>query len=81
MRFIPTLCPEELVLIAAGKTDPAATTALHHKNRLRTLTVELYGPDVSNERTDAHGETLLAQHRAMSEELTLLAQEIEKHLP
>lgn len=81
VRFIPTLCPEELVLIAAGKTDPAATTALHHKNRLRTLTVELYGPDVSNERTDAHGETLLAQHRAMSEELTLLAQEIEKHLP
>lgn len=81
VRFIPTLCPEELVLIAAGKVDPAATTSQHHKTRLRALTVELYGPDVSNERTDAHGETLLAQHRATSNELTLLAQEIEKHLP
>lgn len=81
VRFIPTLCPEALVLIAAGKADPAATTAQHHKNRLRKLTVELFGPDVSNERTDAHGETLLAEHRATSAELTLLAQEIEKHLP
>lgn len=81
VRFIPTLCPEELVLIAAGKADPAATTAQHHKDRLRALTVELYGPDVSNERTDVHGETLLAQHRAASAELKLLAQEIEKHLP
>jgi predicted ATPase len=81
VHFIPTLCPEELVLIAAGKADLAATTAQDHKNRLRALTMELYGPDVSNERTDAHGETLLAQHRATSAELTLLAQEIEKHLP
>lgn len=81
VRFIPTLCPEELVLLAAGKADPAATTAQHHKDRLRALTVELYGPDVSNERTDVHGETLLAQHRATSAELNLLAQEIEKHLP
>ncbi|MFW3174047.1 hypothetical protein EX530_05030 [Xanthomonas phaseoli] len=81
VRFIPTLCPEELVLTAAGKLDPAAITSQHHKSRLRELTVELYGPDVSNERTDAHGETLLAQHRATSAELALLAQEIQRHLP
>ncbi|MBN8794007.1 MAG: AAA family ATPase [Stenotrophomonas nitritireducens] len=81
VRFIPTKCPEELVLIAAGKLDPTATTAQHHKDRLRELTVELYGPDVSSERTDAHGETLLAQHRVASAELALLAKEIERHLP
>lgn len=81
VRFIPTLCPEELVLTAARKLDPAAITSQHHKSRLRELTVELYGPDVSNERTDAHGETLLAQHRATSAELALLAQEIQRHLP
>lgn len=81
VRFIPTLCPEELVLVAAGKADPGATTAEQHKSRLRALTEELYGPDVSNDRTDAHGETLLAQHRAASAELNFLAQEIEKHLP
>jgi predicted ATPase len=81
VRFIPTLCPEELVLIAAGKSDPAATTAQEHKNRLRALTVELCGPNVSNERVDIYGEMLLAQHRAESVELALLAQEIELHLP
>ena len=81
VRFIPTLCPEELVLIAAGKVDPVATTAQHHKARLRALTVELCGPDVSNERIDVHGEMLLAQNRTASAELILLAKEIEKHLP
>lgn len=81
VRFIPTLCPEELVLIAAQEADPAATTAQHHKERLRALAMALYGPDVSNERADIHGEMLLAQHRDTSAELTLLAGEIEMHLP
>ncbi|KLD77945.1 AAA family ATPase [Xanthomonas hyacinthi] len=81
VRFIPTLCPEALVLIAAGKSDPAATTAQHYKERLRTLTVELYGPDATNERTDMHGETLLADNRATSAELVQLAQILVKHLP
>lgn len=81
VRFIPTICPEALVLIAAGKADPAAATAQQHKDRLRALTVELYGPDATNERTDLHGETLLAQHRSTSVELSLLAQELVKLLP
>jgi predicted ATPase len=81
VRFIPTLCPEELVLIAAGKSDPTASTSQHHKERLRDLTVALYGEGVSAERIDSHGETLLAQNRATSMELKTLAQEIEKHLP
>lgn len=81
VRFIPTLCPEELVLIAAGKADPAATTAQAHKDRLRALTVDLYGPDATNERTDLHGEFLLAQHRANSAELGQLRQVLVAHLP
>ena len=81
VRFIPTLCPEALVLTAAGKLDAAATTAQHHKDCLRALTVEMYGPDATNERTDLHGETLLAQHRAESAELLLLAQALVMHLP
>lgn len=79
--FIPTLCPEELVLIAAGKSDPFAATAEDHKRRLRELTVELFGKDVSGERIDAHGEMLLAMHKDTSAELKILAQEIERHLP
>lgn len=81
VRFIPMLCPEELVLTAAGQVDTAATTAQHHKDRLRALTVELYGPEPTNERVDLHGETLLAQHRATSAELSQLAQMLVAHLP
>lgn len=80
MDFIPTLCPEALVLTAAGKADTAATTAQQHKDRLRALTVELYGPGASNERTDLHGETLLAQHRATSTELAVLAGKLTAYL-
>jgi predicted ATPase len=81
VRFIPTLCPEALVLIAAGKDDVVATTAQHHKDRLRALTVDLYGQDATNERTDMHGEELLASNRAASAELAQLAQILVAHLP
>ncbi len=81
VRFIPTLCPEALVLTAAGKLEAMDTTSQLCKSRLRALTVELYGADVTNERTDFHGETLLAQHRAESAELRLLAQMLVQHLP
>lgn len=80
VSFIPTLCPEELVLRAAGKNSPTATTSQHHKERLRELTVEAYGADVSNERTDSHGETILAQNRKSSAELSLLAQKLVSYL-
>lgn len=80
VRFIPTICPEELILIAAGKTRPGDTTSSDHKSRLRELTVELYGADATNERTDSHGETLLAQHRACSKELLQLAQDLVDYL-
>lgn len=81
VRFIPTLCPEELVLIAAGKNDPDATTAQHHKDRLRALAVALYGEDVTNERTDMHGEELLAANRTASAELAELGKILVRHLP
>lgn len=73
VKFIPTLCPEQLVLRAAGKSLPSATTSQHHKDHLRALTVELFGADVSNERTDEHGVTLLASNRSNSPELLELA--------
>lgn len=81
VSFIPTLCPEALVLTAAGLMDPLAATSQDHKDRLRSLAVDAYGPEISNERIDLHGEMLLSQHRAKSDELKQLALEIEKHLP
>jgi len=80
VAFIPTLCPEELVLRAGGQADEAATTSQHHKNRLRELTVALFGNEVSNERTDQHGEWLLANNRNNSAELAALAQQLRDYL-
>lgn len=80
VAFIPTLCPEELILRAAGKIDPAAQTSQGHKDRLRALAIGLYGPDVSNERTDLHGETLLAEARDRSTELTQLVGQLNEYL-
>ncbi|MBK9134372.1 MAG: AAA family ATPase [Betaproteobacteria bacterium] len=80
VHFIPTLCPEELVLRAAGKADPAATTSQHHKQRLRSLAEELYGPGVSSARTDQHGEAMLAMNRGGSAELVVLAQALKNYL-
>ena len=78
--FIPTLCPEELVLRAAGKVDPTAMTAQHHKDRLRSLAVDVYGADASNDRTDQYGEALLALSRDNSAELRLIAQRLVQYL-
>lgn len=80
VNFIPTLCPEELVLRAAGKNLPSATTSQQHKDQLRALAVELFGADVSNKRTDDHGVTLLASNRNSSAELSSLADILKCYL-
>ncbi|WP_087865907.1 ATP-binding protein [Comamonas thiooxydans] len=78
--FIPTICPEALVLKAAGQAAPNATTAQHHKSHLRKLTIDLYGQDVSNERADQHGESLLAMNRDTSADLAELAGKLQAYL-
>lgn len=80
LNFIPTLCPEELVLRAAGKNQSSATTSQDHKDHLRALAVELFGTDVSNKRTDEHGVTLLASNRNESAELSSLANILKCYL-
>lgn len=80
VAFVPTSCPEELVLRAAGQADVAAQTSQDHKNRLRTLAVGLFGPTVSNEHTDFHGETLLAAARDSSADLAQLAKLLSDYL-
>lgn len=80
VAFIPTLCPEELILRAVGQADPAAQKSQDHKDRLRELAVGLYGPNVSNERTDSHGETLIAGARGGSAELAQLVDQLTGYL-
>jgi hypothetical protein len=78
--FIPTLCPEELVLRAGGKEDPHAVTSAGHKQRLRDLAVELFGKDVSSETTDQYGASLLAMHRDGNANLVQLADVLRAYL-
>ncbi len=78
--FIPTLCPEELVLRAAGMAIETATTSQQHKDRLRELAEGLFGKGITNEITDQYGATLLATHRDHSKELAELAKKIKNYL-
>jgi predicted ATPase len=80
LDFLPNLCPEELVLRAAGKVDPTSTTSGHHKSRLRELAMDVYGEEATSDRIDRHGEALLAMNRASSAELPLLAQRLVVYL-
>ena len=68
------------MLRAAGEVDPASMTSQHHKDRLRALAVALFGPEVSNESIDLHGEWLLATNRSKSAELAALAQQLRNYL-
>jgi len=77
--FIPTSCPEEFVLRAAGVAD-GSTTSQGHKERLLGLATDCYGPETSGERIDFYGETLLANNRATSAELAQLAGRLHEYL-
>lgn len=78
--FIPTQCPEELVLRAAGKTDAAAKTSQDHKNLLRKLAVDRFGEETSSEHVDNYGKVLVAEARGKSMELAQLAGVLRAYL-
>jgi predicted ATPase len=80
VTFIPTLCPEELVLRAAGKVEAGAATSQQHKHRLHEIAAEVYGADVSSEQTDRYADALLGMFRSSSNELQTLATTLEQYL-
>jgi hypothetical protein len=79
LDYIPTSCPEELVLRAAGELG-AAQNAQQCKEKLATLAEAAYGPGVTSERIDSHGETLLALNKAKSAELPELVEILRSYL-
>lgn len=78
--FIPGLCPEQVVLRAAGKEDPQAATSNDHKRRLRDLAVGLFGTDVSSEATDQYGVSLLATNRDGNADVAQLVGKLRTYL-
>ena len=79
LAYIPTTCPEELVLRAANAMG-AAQNAQECKTKLAELAKAAYGMDITSERIDMHGETLLAMNKANSPELVQLAQALRNYL-
>jgi predicted ATPase len=74
LRYIPTTCPEELILVAAGKMiDGCSGDALKCKARLKELATETLGHPADSEEIDKYGQFLLGTRRGDSQELRELA--------
>lgn len=79
LAYIPTSCPEELVLRAANLAT-VGVSSQEHKTKLRDHAHQLFGSEISSARIDTHGQTLLAQHKDNSGELRALAEILRVYL-
>ncbi|GGA19296.1 AAA family ATPase [Dyella nitratireducens] len=81
LNYIPTSCPEELVLLAAGKMlADQVGNAPKCKVRLQAVATEALGREAGSEETDRYGEFLLATNRAKSKELAVLTLQLTAFL-
>jgi hypothetical protein len=81
LKFIPTSCPEELILRAARKIkDESARPSQEYKDQLHEEADANLGYSVSSEDTDKFGQVLLGQHRTQSPELVQLKELLETFL-
>ncbi|MBI5898670.1 MAG: AAA family ATPase [Rhodocyclales bacterium] len=81
LDYIPTSCPEELVLRAANNMLEAdAGNAQQCKARLQALASETLVREASSEETDNFGELLLGLNKANSPELVELASKLTSFL-
>lgn len=81
LRYIPTSCPEELVLRASGQVkDDDAQPSQGYKAILQEAASENLGMPAGSMDTDKFGQFLLGQHRTKSEELVQLRSILENFL-
>jgi ABC-type cobalamin/Fe3+-siderophores transport system ATPase subunit len=81
LRFIPTSCPEELVLRAAGNVaDTTAKPSQVYKDQIHQLASKAFGRSATSEYTDNFGGFLLATNRPQSQELIQLKDLLETFL-
>jgi len=79
--YIPTTCPEELVLRAAGLVvDEEHAESAVYKAQLHAAASENQGGAATSQETDMFGKFLLGQHRGKSPELTELRGILEQAL-
>ena len=81
LRYIPTSCPEELILKAANLLDASEIgNADKCKKRLQAQASSVFSREANSEETDNYGELLLATNKAASEELKLLKDQLQTFL-
>jgi hypothetical protein len=81
LKYIPTSCPEELILIAADlRLADQEGSAPKCKAHLQAIATKALGREASSEETDRYGEFLLAANRAKSKELAQLAEQLRAYL-
>ncbi|MFT6463975.1 ATP-dependent nuclease [Halopseudomonas sp.] len=81
LRFIPTSCPEELIMLAAGKVSRGSgQCSQYYKDLLHEAASENVVGTASSEEADTFGQFLLGQHRADSPELLELRNILEYFL-
>lgn len=74
LKYIPTTCPEELVLRAAGLVQmESANDSQVFKNQLKTLVSQRQGWEASSEEIDNYGLFLLTENKTNSVALADLA--------
>lgn len=76
VRYLPGLCPEEMILRAIGTSPIHPPTAARAKQLLRRIAQDALGEAISAEDVDLHGKSLLAQKRHESAELQHLSQQL-----
>ncbi|PHY94745.1 hypothetical protein CSR02_04635 [Acetobacter pomorum] len=70
LNYIPTTCPEELVLKAElGDNLEKGNNSQYYKDKLYNMACAHIGKKVPNEQADDYGEFLLAGKRQNSKEL------------
>lgn len=73
LSYIPTSCPEELVLRAAGHVkDGQQKPSEFYKNELYNMVSKVLGKKPTSEETDRYGGFILAQEKNKSKELVEL---------
>lgn len=78
IRYLPSTCPEELVLVAAQGKPSAARTSAQSKKLLTAEAQKALGKKITAEEIDSYANALLGQHRQTSNELRVLAEDLQQ---
>lgn len=77
LAYIPTSCPEELILKASSSLPPGIeNNALECKKALQAAATKMQGKDATSEDTDNFGKFTLALHKETSQDLIALKNQL-----